>query len=234
MNRSIRFTNEEIQHAKTGLKTQLRRVVRTRTPHNSYSVFTNNGDKVAFCCIPPVIKYNEETKKFERHQKAGPIVWREPIDYGTVGDRLWVEEVWSPDHADFPLVYRSDGEIETNEGGMVLNPKTNRFYQFKWRSPKVMGSGRSRFHYEITNIRAERLHTATPQDFAADIGDIPYEEYWNRNNPDYPWFSNPWVIRIKLQQIPLDTIAEELLEASSATFSFDDFEPVNDGGSYRC
>ena len=101
--------------------------------------------------------------------------------YGEPGDRLWVRETWSPDHAafypHFPVVYRADGTVSDwqIEKGTVESPEAGgERFPFRWRSPIHMPRWASRITLEITGVRVERLNDISTNDAYAEgvrIGD---------------------------------------------------------------
>lgn len=103
-----------------------------------------------------------------------------PCPYGRVGDRLWVRENWSPDHAafypNFPVVYQAEGydPREVSSRGKVLpfaispEESTNRKFPFRWRPSIHMPRRVCRIVLEIADVRVERLQTITEEDAIAE------------------------------------------------------------------
>lgn len=93
--------------------------------------------------------------------------------YGAVGDRLWVRETWTPDHADFypnfPICYRADfGPEYDRENGKVFSSEQNAWFPFRWRPSIHMPRRASRISLEIAGVRVERLNDISEEDARAE------------------------------------------------------------------
>jgi hypothetical protein len=151
--------------------------------------------------------------------------------YGQPGDRLWVREAWTPDHADFyphfRTCYRADGgfEYERNERGEVYSSESKRWYPFRWRPSIHMPRWASRLTLEITNVRVERLQEISEADAQAE-GVEPgcltcgencidrggcgwcrpayrdsFAYLWMELNGRDSWDANPWVWVIEFRRL---------------------------------
>lgn len=145
------------------------------------------------------------------------------------GDRLWVKETWTPDHAafypHFPIVYRADGIIfpADIEDGHMFSPEANRRFPFRWRSPLFMPRAASRLTLEVVSVKVERLQDISEADAIAEGCDgtyltaegfgrtngiglsvrAQYARNWESiNGKKHPWASNPWVIAVAFKVIP--------------------------------
>jgi hypothetical protein len=106
-----------------------------------------------------------------------------PSPFGAPGDRLWVRETWSPDHAafypNFPLVYRADfgPEYERNEKSEVWSDEQQNWYPFRWRPSIHMPREVCRLTLDVTAVRVERLQDISEQDADAEVfgGDFPHK-----------------------------------------------------------
>jgi len=143
--------------------------------------------------------------------------------YGAPGDRLWVRETWTPDHADFyphfPICYRADfGPEYERENGKVFSSEQNAWFPFKWRPTIFMPRRVCRITLEITSVRVERLNAISEADAKAEgAGTLPnpcgyadtthfacckeyphsckekFEHLWRNINGSDSWEANPWV-----------------------------------------
>jgi hypothetical protein len=125
--------------------------------------------------------------------------------YGQPGDLLWVRETWCdgyPGTAD-PYLYRA-----TYEGGA----------SHKWKPSIFMPRAASRLTLRITDVRAERVQDATPEDCLAEgitpDMEIHAGQYWREDARErftalwdginakrgYGWAANPWVWVISFER----------------------------------
>lgn len=154
---------------------------------------------------------------------AGPEVFGAyDEDYGfpspwQPGERLWVKETWSPDHAPFyphfRAVYEQDCPVDI-ENGRTYSPEQKAWYPFRWRSPAVMPLWASRFTVVASELRAEQVQNIDEDDAAnsgfdthgmalrvAPGGMLPcvalFAAQWDRDNktPATKFDANPWVWR---------------------------------------
>lgn len=140
--------------------------------------------------------------------------------YGKIGERLWVRETWTPDHAafypNFPVVYRADRgyEYERNERGEVYSPEQKAFYPYRWRPSIHMPRWASRITLEITGLRVELLQDISEADAKAEGADpaddreVPlftyteaFQDLWKTINGSESWAENPWVWAIEFKVI---------------------------------
>lgn len=179
-----------------GRKTQTRRIVKPQPTGSSTWLPWNNGQREIFA---------------PNNTAATPASLVCPL--GTVGDRLWVREAWSPDHAafypNFPIVYRADfgDEYERNDRGEVYSSEQKRWYPFRWRPSIHMPRHHSRITLEITGVRVERLQDISPDDAIAEGISIAAEptplqklcavaefrNLWQSIYGPDSWDANPWV-----------------------------------------
>jgi hypothetical protein len=133
--------------------------------------------------------------------------------YGVPGDRLWVREAWALVHN-----HGEDG-IDDFNGAVPSTPPplAQIWYRaghpwehdgredngFRWRPSIFMPRWASRITLEITEVRAERLHSITEEDVQAEgcygspfgkKGDaMLFPTLWDSiNGKKHPWSSNPW------------------------------------------
>lgn len=124
-----------------------------------------------------------------------------------VGDVLWVKETWQYGDEN-RIVYRADG--------------TKLLEWQVWYSPVHMPRTASRFAYEITGERIERLHDITDADICAELGYLleypgpgpePYKRslrwayifHWDdHHKKERRWAMNPWtwVLTLKAVEVP--------------------------------
>lgn len=94
--------------------------------------------------------------------------------YGKPGDRLWVKETWSPDHAafypNFPIVFRAENyPSETDiESGKMFSPEAKAHFPFRWRPSIHMPRRFSRLTLEITDVRVQRVEEISEADAKAE------------------------------------------------------------------
>lgn len=181
------FTGESVRAMRAGQKTQTRRVARL-VPYDE-SAGTNllaSGLEPGFVCT------GYEPSGWTLYSMGGAC-WnqrtkRAHCPYGRKGDRIWVRETWSPDHAGcyphWPVVYKADDTLgehartaqECRE--LAESDRTWRrrhtgigpgcLCEFRWRSPLLMPRSRSRLLLEVESSRLERLLHLTEADAAAE------------------------------------------------------------------
>jgi hypothetical protein len=215
----ILFSGPMVRAILDGKKTQTRRVVKLK-----------NGDMMIGA--PSVVKCTEEQDE-RGHTFFGFASEDElyPCPYGQPGDRLWVREAWTPDHADFyphfRTCYRADGgfEYERNERGEVYSSESKRWYPFRWRPSIHMPRWASRITLEITSVRVERLQEISEADAQAEGGEPgcltcgencidrggcgycrpayrdSFAYLWMELNGRESWDVNPWVWVIEFRRI---------------------------------
>ncbi len=120
--RPILFSDEMVRALLANRKTQTRRIAKFKPymPGQTLNLSFSGFDLGYYCTDVPSSGYVLRTRD-------GNGVWNDrtkPLHcpYGKVGDRLWVREAWTPDHAAFypcfPMVYRADfGEPGTRSAG---------------------------------------------------------------------------------------------------------------------
>ena len=141
--------------------------------------------------------------------------------HGSLGDRLWVRETWTPDHSAFypnyPVIYRADGYdprelFSTERPGHVYSPEQRAWFPFKWRPSIFMPREHCRIVLEIESVRAERLHEITDDDAVKEgfrsgrdkTGHSPRDQFallWDTLNGRGAWHANPWVWVIEFKRI---------------------------------
>lgn len=193
MEHPILFSTEMVKAILDGRKTMTRRVV--KTVHKNACGFLVVIDSNGF--NKEVYEYDDDESMFDN-----------PIEcpYGTVGDRLWVRETYSP--------FRSSPTLELNchykaDGDGLLPDE-------KWKPSIFMPRWASRITLEITDIKVERVQDITEDDaqaegvkfnfFASDRVWATYRSsfisLWDSINTKrgYSWESNPyvWVISFKV------------------------------------
>jgi hypothetical protein len=220
----ILFSGPMVKAIMEGRKTMTRRVVKPQPyiekrcgydawrwdhgPGGSYTTWKTSLDPLAF---------------------VGMACERRPCPYGRVGDRLWVRENWSPDHAafypNFQVVYQAEGydPREVSSRGKVLpfaispEESTNRKFPFRWRPSIHMPRRVCRIVLEITDVRVERLQGITEEDATAEgiddlwlvqhqVGPPRKREFWylwdSLNGPrGFGWDVNPWVWVISFKRV---------------------------------
>lgn len=142
------------------------------------------------------------------------------------GDRLWVRETWSPDHAAFypnwPVVYKADENGLDIQGGKVYSSEQKNWYRFKWRPSIHMPRWASRITLEVLSVRAERLHDITEDEAAAEglpaienpdydpedpCDDVEFSHVaafaalWDEINGKGAWDANPFCWRIEFRRV---------------------------------
>lgn len=188
--RPITFSDDMIRAILAGRKTQTRRIVKTRSVLDSLNeVGSWDGPG--------------EVEDWERSM----------CPYGTVGDRLWVREVWAPGDSAFQchecepphyVWYRADDSLRNDEGRNVA--EGNMVRPRRWRSPLFMSREISRLTLEITEVRAQRLRDISEGDARAEGFEsrAGFEAYWNtlyEKEPEKQWAANPWVWAISFRRV---------------------------------
>ncbi len=225
--RPIIFSGPMVRAILAGKKTQTRRVMK-RQPESSPAMFDPSGGRLdsSLADLPCwAIWPAPQADKDGSHADHGC-----KFPYGRVGDRLWVKETWSPDHAafypNFPTVFRANGEMEI-EGGKVFSPEVKAWHPFRWRSPIHLPRRLSRLTLEIAGVKAERLNDISEEDAKAE-GVVPsveppairalrqaagakwvyaghlteYRHLWETIHGADSWDANPWVWAIAFRVVP--------------------------------
>lgn len=149
--------------------------------------------------------------------------------YGHVGDRLWVKEAFSLDHAKFyphwPIIYRADGydprDPTEKLKSQVFSPEAQRYFPFKWKPSIFMNRCYSRNLLEITDVRPEPLHDMNEEEaflegfrpretnygHGVPTALTEFRALWEKLNSEvhrgYGWRTNPWVFRVAFNPIEL-------------------------------
>lgn len=94
------------------------------------------------------------------------------------GDRVWIRECWTADHAafypNFPILYRADGYDPTSENtqndppGKVYSPEQKAWYPFRWRPNIHMKRQHARIVLPVVSVRAERVRGISEADAIAE------------------------------------------------------------------
>lgn len=210
--RPILFSAPMVRAILEGSKTQTRRVVKPR--HDWFVDDGNNGTNRVY---------------LQDYVTGEPEPVEVQCPYGEIGDRLWVREAWTPDHAAFypniPVVYRADRgyEYERNDRGEVYSPEQKAWYPYRWRPSIHMPRAASRITLEITGVRVERLQDISEADAMAEgcqrielgpheIGGTPvhpmtssyaeaFRRLWQSINGPESWAANPWVWVIQFRRL---------------------------------
>lgn len=207
--RPILFSGPMVRAILAGNKRQTRRVLKPQY----------DGDSL---CAPewfsPAIEdkhgmLTDGTPIFGTYDKYGEYGIRCP--YGGPGDRLWVRETWTRDHAEFypylPIAYRADGGFEYERtDGKVYSPELRAWFPFKWRPAIFMPRSESRITLEIVRVGIERLNAISEQDILREgmCGGGPpgrrksFIDLWEKLNGAGSWDSNPWVWVIEFKRLP--------------------------------
>lgn len=173
--RGIIFTGESVRAILAGRKIQTRRVIKDDW----------------WRCLDPD----------DEEDRAKAVA---QCQYGALGDRLWVKEVWAvpgtarrsddPVHAGMNVVYRAKA--------------------YSWRSPIHMPRWASRITLEVTEVRVQRLQDISEEDAQAEGFPIPgqlmtrlsvgyFRHAWDAiNGKRAPWASNPWVFAVTFRRLP--------------------------------
>jgi len=190
--RPILFSGPMVRAILDGRKTQTRRVVKNQEWYNLKG------------------EYGDRLRSVDR------------CPYGTAGERLWVRETWTPDHAPFyphfPVAYRADAgfDYERNERGETYSPEQKAWFPYRWRPSIHMPRIASRITLEITGVRVERLQDISESDAIAEgvSNDMPiawqtgddtprgmFGELWESINGPDSWAANPWVWVIEFRKL---------------------------------
>ena len=168
--RPILFSGPMVRAILQGRKTQMRRVVK---PQPFMLLSAAEWHSRAMSGIDPYGCRPMGSHVLEEMGATCP--------HGIVGDRLWVREAWTPDHAafypNFPIVYRADRgyEYERNDRGEVYSPEQKAWYPYRWRPSIHMPRWASRLTLEITGVRVERLQQISDADVDAEGMDLDGE-----------------------------------------------------------
>ncbi|MEL6110996.1 MAG: hypothetical protein AAFU85_33735, partial [Planctomycetota bacterium] len=130
--RPVLFSGEMVRAILSGRKTQTRRIVKGglgRKPNWACSFGRNQSGLYVWSGENP------------RGSSQFADAWPRPglaCPFGQVGDRMWVRESWTPDHAAFyphhAVVYRADGGFDyERKDGKVYSPEADRWFPYRWR-----------------------------------------------------------------------------------------------------
>ena len=177
----------------------------------------------------PMVRAILDGRKTQTRRVAKPLDITCP--YGSPGDRLWVRETWTPDHAafypHFPVCYRAGfGPEYERKNGHVWSSEQNAWFPWKWRPSIHMPRWASRITLEITGVRVERLNDISEEDAIAEgihqfaalslwgndpkgtpaklVGGNPQEAFallWESINGEGSWALNPWVWVIEFKRV---------------------------------
>lgn len=208
----ILFKGEMVRAILEGNKTQTRRIVKGFTPPNCNG---NHEGRIedGFC------KWY-----LDGNLATLPVEWIK-VPFGTVGDRLWVRETFSP-HPEAPgfgYLYRAD------RGGDYQGAVQG---DFKWKPSIFCTRSASRITLEIVSVRVERLNDISKADAIAEgiekSASFPthwkcysqqkvpnnggeyvafndprhaYKSLWESINGKGSWVSNPWVWVIEFKKL---------------------------------
>lgn len=125
--------------------------------------------------------------------------------YGQPGDRLWARETFYYDQEDAELLYRADGEFDSEQVDSG----------YKWQSSIHMPRWASRITLEITGVRVERLQDISEGDAKAEgvirprplVDDDPcthidaFGDLWESINGPGSWDKNPWVWVVEFRRV---------------------------------
>jgi hypothetical protein len=196
--RPILFSGPMVRAILAGRKTQTRRIVKNQEWYNLKG------------------EYGDRLRSVDR------------CPYGTAGERLWVRETWTPDHAPFyphfPVAYRADAgfDYERNDKGETYSPEQKAWFPYRWRPSIHMPRIASRITLEITGVRVERLQDISHEDAIAEgiepIEPKGWKDYrgtaqrymspvtsfqslWFSINGLESWQSNPWVWVVEFRKL---------------------------------
>ena len=218
ISRPILFSGPMVRAILAGRKTQTRRIVKPQPPSKKWLINTaRTGQDVGLC---------NDHGKWRMSGAVGVArdamgdqwpknhEWKCPC--GNSGDRLWVRENWTPDHAafypNFPICYQADfGPEYERENGKVFSSEQNEWYPFRWRPSIHMPRRFSRITLEIVGVRVERLNAISDDDAKAEgvepvkgVYVFPHKtafhDLWDSISGDGAWNENPfvWVIEFKV------------------------------------
>ena len=197
--RPILFSERMVRALLTGRKTQTRRILKLRDPSETYSVVDDSGGSLWPASADEYGQWH-----------------RDLCPYGCPGDRLWVRETWSPDHArtypHYPIVYRAEGyptpaDVRESKGQTQTHEQLG---NFRWRPSIFMRREHCRITLELTAVRVERLQAISEADAVAEgfneqsfrdgrgveSARHGFRTLWGKINgkrPGCTWEDNPWV-----------------------------------------
>lgn len=163
--RGILFKGPLVVALREGRKTQTRRPIERIRGFGSITEFGRTETEGYDWCF-------RDRRRLWQELTTAQLLDRCP--YGRPGDRLWVRETWTTDHADFyphfPILYRADwrGDYERNDRGEVYSPEAKRWYPFKWRPSIFMPRHVSRLTLELTSVEVVYLESITGRDVLAE------------------------------------------------------------------
>lgn len=196
--RPILFSAPMVRALLSGAKTQTRRTV--KLPHSN-----------------PLGEWQPSTMGAGLRTKSGEpfpdqaCIWHTRTGdnllcpHGIVGDQLWVRETWANIAlSGYPPVYfyRADGD--------ALPPRDARAMHSTWRPSIFMPREACRIELEITEVRAERLHSISNEDAEAEgvkcnlssLGFVDhYRELWKAINGADSWDPNPWIWALTFKRV---------------------------------
>lgn len=201
----ILFNTEMVQAILDGRKTVTRRCVKlTRKNSIGFSVLFREGDD-AFAGVVEIDEDDNTTLQPPPYQK---------------GDTLYVRETWSfiscigcnGDYArgaqpcyDFQAVEYDDGD-SISDGCFVYKADCKTLERIVWRPSIHMPKQAARIWLKVTDVRVERLHDMTLDDFLAEGVVIRQEAF---NDPENAYmqarseFARIWDSTVKNEQIYL-------------------------------
>lgn len=201
--RPILFSSGMVRAILAGTKTQTRRVLKPQPTRGR--VCDGEG-------------WHWDATKDDHHiwhdredQNIGPwSAWFHAMcQFGRVGERLWIRETFTTDHAAFypcyPIIYRADGTCDDYEivKGKVYSPEQDHWYPFKWTPSIFMRRHQSRITLEIIGVRCERIQDISVRDVIAE--GLPslfrFRELWDQINGKGSWELNPWVWAISFKRL---------------------------------
>jgi hypothetical protein len=199
--RPILFSGAMVRAILDGRKTQTRRIVKPQPPEHAVEVFDWRRPDIAESAKANEGCYYNDMDGLHFHCKC---------PYGNTGDRLWVRETWSPDHAQtyphYMTFYRADGYPTDQEVAESKGQKRrhDQLGDFRWRPSIHMPRDCSRLTLEITDIGIERLNNISRADavhegcqcagFPASLTDVgAFAKLWEQINGEGSWKINPWV-----------------------------------------
>lgn len=213
--RPILFSGDMVRAILSGRKTQTRRIVKPQPKPETRGWWCT-------CFSTDKKRVGEWEPRNGRKSIIGTEQTGERVrcPYGDIGDRLWVRETWTPDHADFyphhAVVYRADKgfDYERDDDGQVYSPESRRSFPYRWRPSIHMPRWASRITLEITAVRVERLQDMSDQDALAE-GIEPMDPafdpecgargqfigLWESIYGPESWTENPWVWVIEFKRL---------------------------------
>ncbi len=221
--RPILFSGPMVQGILANLKRQTRRVVKPQPqPYLTRSVQWGYAIGAPRATSPRRVTWRSDAGC------APPI--EDFCPHGRPGDRLWVKETWSKDalHV-YPcprIWYRADIRSKYDDPANGEHTGHCRFREtgrqdgecfacagrFRWKPSIFMRRADSRITLEITEVRVERLHAMSFEDWRADFAPTAREveaarasftggafqrehmqRTWDNINGAGSWEANPWV-----------------------------------------